>query len=162
MLKVHALLHANRWCGTNHKVAETPNFAELSSDLYVMLINCLDSDILDPYLQGRPGPFSHEGISMLQDPISTQTSNSSAGLVSIFTRFLQVCMLPSESVIQYCSRVRGRATELGCLVQPILEPLVHLLVVHGITLQFTDFSAHVATYVIDVINGFNNWDTFIC
>jgi hypothetical protein len=102
-LKVRALLHTKRWAGINHQVDETPGFADLSSDLYVMLINCLDGDMLEPYLQGGPGLFSHQGITMLQDLISTHQSTSSAGMVSLFTRFLQACMLPSESIIQYCS-----------------------------------------------------------
>jgi hypothetical protein len=117
--------------------------------------------MLGPYLKGGVGSFSHQGITMFQDLIGTHQSTSSAVLVSVFTRFMQARMLPSESIIQYCSRVRGFATELGRLVQPISEPLIRLLVIHGITPQFVDYFGQVATDVINVINGFDNWDAFI-
>jgi hypothetical protein len=101
ILKVRVLLHAKRWSGINHQMTDPPSFADLSSDFYVMPINCLEGDMLEPYLQGGHGSFSHQGIAMLQDLISPHQSTSSAGLVSVFTRFLQARMLPSESIIQY-------------------------------------------------------------
>jgi hypothetical protein len=76
---------------------------------------------------------------------TTSQSASSAGLVSVFTQFTQARMLPSESIIQYCSRLRGLATELGHLGQPISEPLLLSLVIHSLTPQFTYFSGQVAT-----------------
>jgi hypothetical protein len=54
ILKVRALFHVKRRSRINHQVAETPSFADLSSDLYVMLINCLDRDMLESYLQAGP------------------------------------------------------------------------------------------------------------
>jgi hypothetical protein len=117
--------------------------------------------MLKPYLQGGPGSVSHQDIAILQDLISTHQSTSSSGLVSVFTRFLQARMLPSESIIQYCSRVRGLVMELGRLGQPISEPLLRLLVIHSLTPRFTYFSGQVATGVIDIINGFDNWDALI-
>lgn len=106
---MRALLDAKCWQGIAHQVVETPTLTDISSDIYVLLINCLDGDMLEPHLQSGPGSFSHQGISMLQDLVNTHQSTSSAGMVSIFTRFLQASMLPTESIVQYCSRVCGLA-----------------------------------------------------
>jgi hypothetical protein len=76
-----------------------PPFTDLPSGMYVLLINCLDGDMLDPYLQGGPGSFSHQGISMLQDMVNTHHSSSSAGLVSVITSFFQARMFPTKSVL---------------------------------------------------------------
>jgi hypothetical protein len=65
ILRVRPRLHAKRWKGIVHQVADTPPFTDISYDLYVLLIICLDRDMLEPYIQGVPGSFSHQGISML-------------------------------------------------------------------------------------------------
>jgi hypothetical protein len=127
----------------------------------MLLINCLDGDMLKPYIQGGPVSFANQGILMLQVLISTHQSSSSAGLVSVFTRFLQAHTLPTETIIQYCSKIHGLYTELGRLDQPISEPLLRLLVVHGITPKFADFASQVTTGVIDVVHGINSWDAFV-
>jgi hypothetical protein len=57
--------------------------------------------MLEPYLQGGPCPFSHQGISVFQDLVNTHQSLYSAGLVSVLVRFLQDHMLPTESIVQY-------------------------------------------------------------
>jgi hypothetical protein len=117
---------------------------DLSSDLYVLLINFLDGDMMEPYLQGGPSSFSLQGIAMLQDLVNTHPSSSSAGLVSILTCFLQACKIPMASVVQ-CYHVRGLTTELDRLGQPIAESLFRLLVIHGLTSQLSDLSGQVAT-----------------
>jgi hypothetical protein len=66
-------------------------------------------------------------------------------------------MLPTESIVQYCSRACGLATELSRLGQPIAKPLLRLLAIHGLTYPFLDFSGQVATDVIYLVNGFNIW-----
>jgi hypothetical protein len=70
-------------------------------------------------------------------------------------------MLPTEMLIQYCSKIRGLSTELGRLCQPISEPLLRLLVVRGLTPNFSDFASQVDTGFIDFVHGFNNWDVFV-
>jgi hypothetical protein len=47
------------------------------------------------------------------------------------------------------------------LVNLSRSPILRLLVVHGLTPQFTDFSGQVATGVIDLIHGFSNCNNFI-
>jgi hypothetical protein len=70
-------------------------------------------------------------------------------------------MFPTDTIIQYCSKIRGLSTKLGRLGQPISEPLLRLLVIHGLTPKFADFASQVAMGVIDVVHGFNNWDAFV-
>jgi hypothetical protein len=41
-----------------------------------------------------------------------------------------------------------------------VEHLLRLLVIHGLTPKFSDFSDQVATSAVDVIHGFNSWDAF--
>jgi hypothetical protein len=127
LLKVQAILQAKRWNGITTQNNES--LAYDSSELYMLLINCLDGDMLEPYIQGGPALFANQGIIMLHDLISTHQSSSSAGLVSFFTRFLQARMLTTETIIQYCSKICSLSTELGHLDHPLLEPLLHLLVV---------------------------------
>jgi hypothetical protein len=68
----------------------------------MLLINCLDGDMLEPYIQGGPASFANQGILMLHDLISTHQSTSSAGLVSVFTWFLQARMLPKFYIGTAC------------------------------------------------------------
>jgi hypothetical protein len=98
---------------------------------------------------------------MLHELILMHQSSSSAGLVLVFTRFLQARMLPTETSIQYCSKISGLFMELGRFGQPISEPLLHLLVIHGLPPKFADFASQVSTGVIDVVHGFNSWDAFL-
>jgi hypothetical protein len=70
-------------------------------------------------------------------------------------------MLPTETIIQYCSKIHGLSTELGCPGQPISEPLLRLLVVHGLTPKCAAFASQVATGVIDLVHGCNSWDAFV-
>jgi hypothetical protein len=92
---------------------------DLSSDLYVLLINCLDGVMLDPYLQGGPCSFSHQGISMLQDLVNTYQSSSSAGLVSVFTRFLQAGMLQLNPLCSTALVSVALSHNLAALVSPL-------------------------------------------
>jgi hypothetical protein len=156
--KVRAILHAKRWNGITTHNNESLAYESLSSELYMLLINCLDGDMLEPYIQGGPASFANQGILVVHDLISTHQSSSSAGLVSVFTRFLQARMPPTETIIQYCYKIRGLSTELGRLSQPISEPLMHLLVIHGLTPKFADLASQVITGVIDVFHGLNIWD----
>jgi hypothetical protein len=127
----------------------------------MLLINCMDGDMLEPYIQGGSDLFANQGILMLHDLISTHQSSSSNGLVSILTWFIQARMLPTETIIQYCSKILSLSTELGRLGHSILEPLLRLFLVHGLTPKFAGFSSQVATSVIDVVHGFNSWGAFI-
>jgi hypothetical protein len=161
ILKVRAILHAKRWNGITTHNTESLTCESLSSELYMLLINFLDGDMLEPYIQSGPTSFANQGILMLHDLLSTHQSSSSAGLVSVFTLFLQARILPTATIIQYCSKIRGLSTELWRLDQPISEPLLRLLVVHSLTPKFADFASQVSTGVIDVVHGFNSWDAFI-
>jgi hypothetical protein len=161
LLKVRAILHAKRWNYITTQNTESLAYELLSSEFYMLLINCLDGDMLEPYIQGGSTSFENQGILMLHDLISTHQSSSSAGLASVLTRFLQACMLTTETIIQYCSKICGLSTELGRLDQPISEPLLRLLVVHGLNPKIADFVSQVATGVIDVVHGLNSWDAFV-
>jgi hypothetical protein len=48
--------------------------------------------------------YANQGILVMYYLISTHQSLSGAGLVSLFTRFLQARMLPTETLIQYFPR----------------------------------------------------------
>jgi hypothetical protein len=161
LLKVQAILHDKRWYGITTQNNGSIAYDSLSSELHMLLVNFLDDDMLEPYIQGGPALFANQGILMLHDLISTHQSSSSAGLVSVFTRFLQARMLPTETIIQYCSKIHSLSTELGRLGHPILEPLLRLILVHGLAPKFADFASHVATGVIDVVHGFNSWYAFV-
>jgi hypothetical protein len=162
LLKVQAILHAKRWNGITTQKNESLAFYSFLSELYMLLINCLDGDMREPYIQGGPSSCANQGILVLHNLISTHQSLSRAGLVSLFTRFLQAHVLPTETLIQYCSKICGLSTRLGRLGQPISEPLLHILVIHGLTPNFADFASQVFTGIIDVVHGFNSWDAFIC
>jgi hypothetical protein len=160
LLKVQSILHVKSWNGiTTHNTGSLA-CELLLYDLYILLISFLDGDMLKPYIQGGPTSFANQGILMSHDLIS-MLSSSSAGLIWVFTWFLQDRMLPTETIIQYCSKIRGPYTELGRLGQPILEPLSRLSVVHGLNPKFADFASQVATIVIDVVHGLNSWDAFV-
>jgi hypothetical protein len=92
LLKVRAILHAKRWNGITTRNTESIAYESLSSELYMLLINCPDGDMLKPYIQGGPTSFANQGILMLHDLVSTHQSSSSAGLLSVFTWFLQAHM----------------------------------------------------------------------
>jgi hypothetical protein len=156
LLKARAFLHAKRWNGITTQITESLAYESLSSELYMLLINCMDGDMLEPYIQGGPTSFANQDILLLHNLISMNQSSSRAGLVSVFTRFLQARMLSTETTIQYCSKIRGLSTEIGRLGQPIPKPLMRLLVVRGLTPKFSDFASQVATGVIDVVHGFNS------
>jgi hypothetical protein len=102
LLKVRAILHANHWNGITNQNTDSLAFESLSSELYMLLINCLDGDMLEPYIQGVTASFANQGILMLHDLISTHQSTSSAGLVSVFTRFLQARMLTKLYIGMAC------------------------------------------------------------
>jgi hypothetical protein len=57
LLKVRAILHAKRWNGIINQNTESLVFELLLSELYMLLINCLDGDIIEPYIQAGPASF---------------------------------------------------------------------------------------------------------
>jgi hypothetical protein len=70
-------------------------------------------------------------------------------------------MLPTETFFQYCSKIRGMPIELGLLNKTTSEPLLRLLIVHGLpppsspTLLLKSLAG-----VINVNHGSNSWDVF--
>jgi hypothetical protein len=48
-------------------MASLPSTPSLFSELYMLLINCLDGDILEPYSQVGPSSFANQGILMFHD-----------------------------------------------------------------------------------------------
>jgi hypothetical protein len=52
ILKVCDILHAKRWNGITAQHTKSPAYESLSSEIYMLLINCLDGDMIEPYIQG--------------------------------------------------------------------------------------------------------------
>jgi hypothetical protein len=49
LFKVRVILHANRWNGITTQYNESLAYESLSSELYMLLVNCLDGDMIEPY-----------------------------------------------------------------------------------------------------------------
>jgi hypothetical protein len=102
LLKVQAILHVKRLNGITNQNTESLALESLSSELYMLLINCLNDDMCESYIQGGPASFANQGILMLHDLISMHQSTSSPCLVSVFTRFLKAHMLPKLYIGTAC------------------------------------------------------------
>jgi hypothetical protein len=48
LLKVQSILHAKRWDGITTQKTESLAYESILSQLYMLLINCLDRDMLEP------------------------------------------------------------------------------------------------------------------
>jgi hypothetical protein len=78
LVNVPVILHAKRWNGITTQHTESPADRSLSSELYMLLINYLDGDMIEPNIQGGPSSFANEGIFMLHKLIYTHQSPPSA------------------------------------------------------------------------------------